>query len=224
MELAKFVQAGRHADHRRVDGDDLPRVQHHHRRHGRDAGAAVRARVDSARHHRDRKSPIAYGYDGRSLPVYFNQAPVLNAGGGGWRRVRRFAAAAAAANAGLGQNTTPMAHAATARRRAMRMPSAGARRPRRRRRRSPRPRWRRGVARRFGVSRDDARPRVVMSFPPNPNDMLLSGTLAGGQALSNRAQVVDVPLGKGHVVMFAHPPVLALADAGHVTSSASTRS
>src|SRR5665647_3002296 len=34
----------------------------------------------------DLKSPIAYGYDGRDLPVYFNQDPVLNAaaaGGGG---------------------------------------------------------------------------------------------------------------------------------------------
>ena len=49
-------------------------------------------------------------------------------------------------------------------------------------------------------------PRVVMRFPANPNDMLLSGTLAGGQALANRAQVVDVPLGQGHVVMFAIRP------------------
>jgi hypothetical protein len=36
--------------------------------------------------------------------------------------------------------------------------------------------------------------------------MLLSGTLAGGEALSGRAQVVDAPLGKGHVVMFAIRP------------------
>jgi hypothetical protein len=35
----------------------------------------------------DLKSPIAYGYDGKDLPVYFNQDPVLNAaaaGGGGF--------------------------------------------------------------------------------------------------------------------------------------------
>ena len=31
----------------------------------------------------DLKSPIAYGYDGKDLPVYFNQDPVLNAGAGG---------------------------------------------------------------------------------------------------------------------------------------------
>jgi hypothetical protein len=52
----------------------------------------------------------------------------------------------------------------------------------------------------------DAQPRVIMSFPSNPDDMLLSGVLVGGQALANRAQVVDAPLGQGHVVMFAIRP------------------
>ena len=45
-----------------------------------------------------------------------------------------------------------------------------------------------------------------MQFPANANEMLLSGTLAGGEALSNRALAVDVPLGKGHIVMFALRP------------------
>ena len=36
--------------------------------------------------------------------------------------------------------------------------------------------------------------------------MLLSGSLLNGQALSGRAVVVDAPLGKGHVVMFATRP------------------
>ena len=36
--------------------------------------------------------------------------------------------------------------------------------------------------------------------------MLLSGVLVGGQALAGRAQVVDAPLGQGHVVMFAIRP------------------
>ena len=47
---------------------------------------------------------------------------------------------------------------------------------------------------------------MIVSFPSNPADMLLSGSLAGGEALSNRAQVVDAPLGEGHVVMFAIRP------------------
>jgi hypothetical protein len=36
--------------------------------------------------------------------------------------------------------------------------------------------------------------------------MLLSGTIAGGSAISGRAALVDVPLGKGHIVMFALRP------------------
>jgi hypothetical protein len=36
--------------------------------------------------------------------------------------------------------------------------------------------------------------------------MLLSGTLGGGEALANRALAVDVPLGRGHIVMFALRP------------------
>ena len=58
----------------------------------------------------DTKSPIVYGYGSADLPVYFNQAPVLNAGGGGSavrRRPRR--RAGTNPNAGLGQNITPNA-------------------------------------------------------------------------------------------------------------------
>ena len=47
---------------------------------------------------------------------------------------------------------------------------------------------------------------MVVRFPANADDMLLSGTLAGGEALANRAAAVDVPLGKGHIVMFALRP------------------
>jgi hypothetical protein len=45
-----------------------------------------------------------------------------------------------------------------------------------------------------------------MQFPTDVNSMLLSGTLAGGEALSGRALAVDVPMGKGHIVMFALRP------------------
>jgi hypothetical protein len=45
-----------------------------------------------------------------------------------------------------------------------------------------------------------------MQFPAAPADMLLSGTLAGGQVLANRAQLVDATVGQGHVVMFAIRP------------------
>jgi hypothetical protein len=45
-----------------------------------------------------------------------------------------------------------------------------------------------------------------MSFPGNAADMLLSGSLVGGEHIANRAQVVDAPLGDGHVVMFSIRP------------------
>ena len=53
----------------------------------------------------DRLSPIVYGYEGSDLPVYFSQAPVLNAGGTGGRG----AAPPQNPNAGLGQIITPNA-------------------------------------------------------------------------------------------------------------------
>ena len=49
-------------------------------------------------------------------------------------------------------------------------------------------------------------PRVILSFPSNPDEMLLSGVLVGGQSLANRAQIVDIPVGQGHVVSFAIRP------------------
>ena len=50
------------------------------------------------------------------------------------------------------------------------------------------------------------RPRVILQFPPDASDMLLSGGNLGGQNLENRPQVIDAPIGKGHVVMFAIRP------------------
>src|SRR5207248_6784852 len=58
----------------------------------------------------DLKSPIAYGYDGKDIPVYFNQDPVLNAtaaGGafGGFGGGR--GGTDGPINGGSGQNVTP---------------------------------------------------------------------------------------------------------------------
>ncbi|MEX2284808.1 MAG: M14 family zinc carboxypeptidase [Gemmatimonadota bacterium] len=152
----------------------------------------------------DRTSPLMYGYEGTQLPVYFSQAPILNAGGAGGG----FAAGGRGGQS-VSQNTAPMAN---------------------RLRLSP---WDSAVTTTTGdaggagrggrgggggggggrggfgggqVSADPTRPRVVMSFPQNPDDMLLSGTLNNGQILSGRAQVIDAPVGNGHVVMFAIRP------------------
>jgi len=45
-----------------------------------------------------------------------------------------------------------------------------------------------------------------MQFPQRADEMLLSGALGGGEALQGKAQVVDAPLGDGHLVMFAIRP------------------
>ena len=71
---------------------------------------------------------------------------------------------------------------------ARRLAGGGCRRPRRRRRESA------------------TAPRVLLSFPTDPNDLLLSGLLVGGEALAGRAVAIDSPVGKGHVVMFANRP------------------
>ena len=50
------------------------------------------------------------------------------------------------------------------------------------------------------------RPRVAMRFDA-PNSLLVSGLLDGGADIARRAVVVDVPIGKGHVVLFANNPM-----------------
>ena len=158
-------------------------------------GSILRGRIA------DPKSPITYGYAGNELPVYFSQAPVLNAGGtgrgggpGGPQNP----------NAGLGQNITPNATP-------LRLSpfEADANPPRETTNERPasedveRLRQEMPAGGRRG---EPGRPRVVMQFPDNPNDLLLSGTIANGQYLSGRAIAVDQPLGQGHVVMFAIRP------------------
>jgi hypothetical protein len=53
---------------------------------------------------------------------------------------------------------------------------------------------------------DFMQPRVILRFPPDARDMLLSGGNLGGENLEDRPQVIDAPVGKGHVVMFAIRP------------------
>ena len=161
-------------------------------------GSIMRARIA------DTTSPIVYGYEGNQMPVYFNQAPVLNVAGSGGG----FGGFGGGGNSET-QNITPMSPSNRPRLSPWDGPVSG----------SPQPRGRRGA----GADRseraggggggggggrpvDATRPRVVLQFPSNPADILLSGTLAGGEELANRAQVVDSPVGEGHVVMFAIRP------------------
>ena len=165
-------------------------------------GSILRAKIT------DMKSPITYGYGSADLPVYFNQAPVLAAstGGLGGFGGGRGGAPGSNPNAGFGQNVTP--NAVPLRIQPFEplggepaMPGGRGDRPA-----ADDLAQMRQMAAQFGIALDEARPRVVMTFSANANDMLLSGTLANGQFLANKAAALDHPLGKGHVVMFAIRP------------------
>jgi hypothetical protein len=159
----------------------------------------------------DRSSPIVYGYDGHQLPIYFNQSPVLSAGtGSGAPMAQFFEGGGRGGIPGVGQNTTPMAnrlklspwHADSAQATSSGDRQGGGADE------TAAPGGGRGGGGGLGGAAvaGTARPRVVLQFPANADEILLSGTLVGGQALTNRAQVIDAPLGNGHVVMFAIRP------------------
>jgi len=160
----------------------------------------------------DRNSPIAYGYDSDNLAVYFSQGPVISAGGvgglggfgGGGRGGTQIPGVGMNLNPNAVQPTLttlegppPQPSAAAAGRGgrgagpAEAAPGGG------------RAGGRGGAG---GAVDLTTRPRVILRFPTDPNDMLLSGGLVGQEALVGRALVVDAPLGKGHVVMFANRP------------------
>ncbi|HVL69008.1 MAG TPA: M14 family zinc carboxypeptidase [Vicinamibacterales bacterium] len=159
----------------------------------------------------DRASPIAYGFDAQ-VPVYFNQAPVLSVAGAGGFGGFGGGGRGEGGIPGVGMDITPMANQnnrlstfdpenpaapATAAPAAGRGAAAGGRGG---------GGGRGGFGGAGGGDVASARPRVIVQFPSNPDEMLLSGVLVGGQALANRAQVIDTPLGQGHVVSFAIRP------------------
>ena len=51
-----------------------------------------------------------------------------------------------------------------------------------------------------------ARPRVILRFA-DTKDLLVSGLVEGGNEIAQHAAVVDVPLEKGHVVLFSNNPI-----------------
>ena len=165
----------------------------------------------------DRRSPIAYGYDAQ-VPVYFNQDPVLNVASGGF--AAGFGGGRGESNIpGVGMNITPMANASQNRLSAWdpEAVSRGETATGATVAAQPGGRGRggaggeaagpgRGGGRGGAAIGGEPHPRVVLQFPLDPDEMLLSGTLVGGTWLANRAQVVDVPIGRGHLVSFAIRP------------------
>ncbi len=150
----------------------------------------------------DRKSPIAYGYD-EKLSVYFNQAPLLQVAaggpgggfGGGGRGGGGF-------GGGQGQGTSrPSGRGSVSdpdviQGRKPYTPPAAA------------PGEENFFAEQLAANQPppEMRPRVVLRFAEE-KDLLVSGMLAGGSELAGKPAVLDVPVGKGHVVMFANNPM-----------------
>jgi hypothetical protein len=144
----------------------------------------------------DKKSPIVYGYTGEQMPIYFSQDPVLNTRAGGMRG----GATVPGVGADITPNATPIALSpydsddSIAEPKGLPSQSSDAAAARQ-------------AMRQFGGQEDTSpAPRVVLQFPAKADEILLSGELAGGQALTNRALALDQPLGQGHVVMFALRP------------------
>jgi hypothetical protein len=143
----------------------------------------------------DRKSPIAYGYDA-TLPIYFSQAPLFQvaAGGGGGFGGGGGGGGPTPRASGRGSVTDPDVIQAMPQPRPA-DPSARVDADTAEQRESP------------FFTPPQLRPRVVLRFASDEKNLLVSGMLAGGTELANRPAVVDVPVGRGHVVMFATNPM-----------------
>ena len=152
----------------------------------------------------DAKSPIAYGYD-ETVALYFNQSPVFRvsplAGGfGGGGGGAGGAGGAGGRVSGRGSSSDPD------------IPQG---RPfMAQERETPRNRAQQEtyidpeVAEqlRGSIPPRSMWPRVVLRWAEERN-LWVSGMLAGGAELAQAPAVVDVPLGRGHIVLFANNPM-----------------
>jgi hypothetical protein len=157
-------------------------------------GSVVLSSVD------DKKSPIAYGYEDK-LYIYFRQGPVITVGGigggpggggGGPEEGVRSSGRGSASDPDVLQGRRYMAPEKPVKRSAREqelfvpedLPDAV----------------------RFALPAKDQQPRVVLRFAPE-KELLLSGMITGGNEIAEKPAVVDVPHGKGHVVLFANNPM-----------------
>jgi Zinc carboxypeptidase len=155
----------------------------------------------------DRRSPVLYGYDQNNLAVYFNQGPIFSVGGGGGFGRGGRGGGGGPANFGNMQPNAVQTKLTTLEGSASVTPAADAAAP------AGQGRGGRGgggggggFGGRGGGAANANAPRVLLSFPTDPNDLLLSGLLVGGDAIAGRAVAIDAPIGKGHVLLFANRP------------------
>ncbi len=158
------------------------------------SGSVVMATID------DKSSPIAYGYDDH-LYLYFNRGPVITVGmgGGGFGRGGD-EGGPTARSSGRGSASDPDVIQAR--------PYMAPEKPVKR---TPReqelyiPDEIREYAR-WSIPAKEDMPRVIVRFAPE-KELVLSGLIQGGSEIAEKPAVVDVPHGKGHVVLFANNPM-----------------
>jgi len=149
----------------------------------------------------DRSSPIAYGYADR-LAVYFDQEPVLQVsptaglGAGGYFDRQEAPKSRPSGRGAPSDADTPQGRVYVA------PPAKPELKPGEE---PPIPEEYLELVKPL-LPGPESRPRVVLRFALE-KDLLVSGMLAGAKELENRPAVVDLPLGKGHVVMFAINPM-----------------
>ncbi len=147
----------------------------------------------------DRKSPIAYGYD-ETLPIYFNQAPLFQVSTGVPSPGGGDGSAGTQRASGRGSATDPDVI------QGMPQPSPA---PSRLPARPGEDQITAEQRAQLGAfyTPPAQRPRVVMRFSADEKNLLVSGMLAGASELANAPAVIDVPVGRGHVIMFANNPM-----------------
>ena len=142
----------------------------------------------------NKPSPISYGYSDK-LAVYFNQAPLLNVSS----NLGVPPAPTATRPTGRGTLTDPDIPQG-------RLYTAPEPRPTLKPGEEPPiPEEMRDIVRNM-MPPPNMRPRIIARFAPEA-DLFVSGMLAGARELAGRPTIVDVPVGKGHIVLFANNPM-----------------
>ena len=156
-------------------------------------GSVVLSTVD------DKKSPITYGYDDK-LYVYFRQGPVITIAGNFGFFGPPEEGPGGARSSGRGTATDPDIIQAR--------PYMPPEKPVKRTPHEQELYVPEDVAEfaRWANPPADQQPRVVLRFAAE-KDLLLSGMITGANEIAEKPAVVDVPHGKGHVVLFANNPM-----------------
>ena len=156
-------------------------------------GSVVLSTVD------DKKSPITYGYEDK-LYIYFRQGPVITVGGNFGGLSPEEGPGGSARSSGRGSATDPDVIQARPY-----MP------PEKPEKRAPHqqelyiPEDLPEFAR-WTIPPADQQPRVVLRFGTE-KELLLSGMITNPTEIAEKPAVVDVPHGKGHVLLFANNPM-----------------